>query len=78
MDRWHNCRIGQRHDLKRPQSDRAEPSSTQQRRETMALDEPAAYSPSLDPRKPCRGKATSGLLTTRSAKVGKVINDEGK
>jgi hypothetical protein len=61
-----------------PQRDRAEPSSAQQRCEMMALDEPALYSPRLDARKPRRGKGTSGLLTTRSAKVGKVISDGGK
>jgi hypothetical protein len=41
----------------------------------MALDELEAYSPRLDARKPCRGKGTSGLLTTRSAKVRKVISE---
>jgi hypothetical protein len=39
----------------------------------MALDEPEAYSRRLDMRKPCRGKGTSGLLTTRSSKVGKMM-----
>jgi hypothetical protein len=41
----------------------------------MALDEPEAYNPRLDAKKPCRGKGTSGLLTTRSAKVRKVISE---
>jgi hypothetical protein len=41
----------------------------------MARNEPEAYSPRLDARKPCRGKGTSGLLTTRSVKVGKVISE---
>jgi hypothetical protein len=41
----------------------------------MALDEPEAYNPMLDTRKPCRGTGTSGLLTMRSAKVGKVISE---
>jgi hypothetical protein len=61
-------------DLTAPQQDKSEPSSTQQRHETTVLDEPEAYSPRLDVRKPCRGKGTSGLLTTRLVKVGKVIS----
>jgi hypothetical protein len=74
--------LQQQHDLTAPQQDRAEPSSVQQRRETMALDEPQAYSPRLDMSKPCKGKGTSGLLTTRSAKVGKttttVLSRQGR
>jgi hypothetical protein len=61
-----------------PQRDRAEPSSAQQRLKMTALDEPVAYNPRLDMRKPCRGKGTSRLLTMRSAKVGKVVSDEVK
>jgi hypothetical protein len=47
----------------------------QQRREMTLLDEPEAYSPRLEAKKPGRGKGTLGLLTTRSAKVGKVISE---
>jgi hypothetical protein len=50
----------------------------QQWSESMALDEPAAYSPRLVVRKPCRGKGTSGLLIVRSAEAEKVINDGGE
>jgi hypothetical protein len=66
------------HDLTAPQQDRAEPSSAQQRHETMALDEPAAYHPRLVMRKPCRGRRCWGLLTMRSAEAGKVISGRGK
>jgi hypothetical protein len=68
----------QRRDLTAPQQDRAEPSSVQQQCEMTALNEPAAYIPRLVVRKPCRGKGMSGLLITRSAKVGKVISDGGE
>jgi hypothetical protein len=44
----------------------------------MALDEPAAYNPRLDTRKPCRGKGMSGLLTTRSVEARKVISNGGE
>jgi hypothetical protein len=44
----------------------------------MALEELAVYIPRLVTRKPCRGKGTSGLLTTRSAEAGKFIGDEGE
>jgi hypothetical protein len=74
-DRAAPSTMQQRRDLTAPQQDRAEPSSTQQRCETMTLDEPEAYNPRLDARKPCRGKGTSGLLTMRSAKVEKVISE---
>jgi hypothetical protein len=39
----------------------------------MVLDEPEAYNPRLDARKPCRGKGMSGLLTMRTTKVGKMM-----
>jgi hypothetical protein len=50
----------------------------QQRHESMALDEPAVYNPNLVTRKPCRGKGTSGLLTTRSTEAGNVISEAGE
>jgi hypothetical protein len=75
QDRAAPSTMQQWRDMMVSQQDRAKPSSVQQRRETMALDESEAYSPRLDVRKPGRGKGTSGLLTTRSAKVGKVINE---
>jgi hypothetical protein len=44
----------------------------------MVLDEPVVYNPRLVARKPCRGKGTSGLRTTRSAEAGKVISNGGE
>jgi hypothetical protein len=65
----------QRRDLTAPQQDRAKPSSVQQQRKTTVLNEPEAYSPRLDARKSCSGKGMSWLITTRSAKVRKVISE---
>jgi hypothetical protein len=68
----------QQRDTTAPRQDSPEPSSAQQRHELTALDEPVAYRPRLDVRKPCRGNKMSGLLTTRSAETGKWISDEEK
>jgi hypothetical protein len=70
--------VQQQHDLTAPQQDKAEPSSAQQRHETMALNEPSVYSPRLVMRKPCRGKGMLGLLKTRSAEARKVISNGGE
>jgi hypothetical protein len=78
QDRAARSTVQQWCNLTASQQERARPSSAQQRRETMALDELVAYRPRLVTRKPCRGKGTSGLLIMRSAEAGKVINDGGE